>query len=295
MATKKASPAAGENKPAKIKISDLSSKPLALSNPKHIAEFSSVLKTYITTNGLSCLIQGKEYAMVDGWKFAAINFGLAVVCKKPIRINAPGAINYNLYEKYVFVEGNGNQARQVERERIYYSGSDEKLVSQLRAKREPFRMALVELCTYECEADLISLKTGAIIGYGYALCSNGEIKKASFDEYAIASMAQTRAVGKTVKNLLGFIMNAAGFEGTPAEELEEDMIKKSNDDPEDPEATARKVAEGLDPSTVQMIKECKTLDELKVFWDKNNHMHGDHQFQDVIFARKAELTKKPGA
>lgn len=294
MATKKISPAAGDNKPAKIKISDLSSKPLALSNPRHIADFSSVLKTYITTNGLSCLIQGKEYAMVDGWKFAAINFGLAVVCKKPIRINPPGAINYNLFEKYIFIEGKGTQAKQVERERIYYSGSDEKLISQLRAKREPFRMAMVELCTYECEAELISLKTQAIIGYGYALCSNSEIKKSSFDEYAIASMAQTRAVGKTVKNLLGFIMNAAGFEGTPAEEIDADMISKMDDEPKDPEATARKVDEGLDLATMQSIKECKNLDELKFFWDKNDHMHSDNQFQEAIFARKAEL-KNPGA
>lgn len=233
--------------------------------------------------------------MVDGWKFAAINFGLAVVCKKPERINLPGAINYNLYEKYIFIEGKGAQARQVERERIYYSGSDEKLVAQLRAKREPFRIALVELCTYECEAELISLKTGAVIGYGYALCSNGEIKKASFDQYAIASMAQTRAVGKTVKNLLGFIMNAAGFEGTPAEEIDADMITPAGEAPLDPEATARGVDDGLDLPTMQEIKECATIDALKFFWDKNQHLHGNDQFIEAINIRKLELQKKPGA
>ena len=52
-------------------------------------------------------------------------------------------------------------------------------------------------------------------------CSNEEQKKHTFDEYAIESMAQTRAEGKAWRMLLAWMMKAAGFEQTPAEEMEE--------------------------------------------------------------------------
>lgn len=73
---------------------------------------------------------------------------------------------------------------------------------------------------YSCECDIINIHTQTKLSYGFAICSNIESKKKSFDEYAIASMSQTRAIAKAYRNLLGFIMNAAGFEATPAEEAE---------------------------------------------------------------------------
>jgi len=54
---------------------------------------------------------------------------------------------------------------------------------------------------------------------GYALCSSSESKKSSFDEYALLSMAQTRAIGKGYRNLIGWVMKLAGYEGTPMEEI----------------------------------------------------------------------------
>ena len=58
-----------------------------------------------------------------------------------------------------------------------------------------------------------------VVGKGYAVCSNKENKKKNFDEYAILSMAQTRAIGKAYRNKIGFIMKLAGFQATPAEEM----------------------------------------------------------------------------
>lgn len=58
-----------------------------------------------------------------------------------------------------------------------------------------------------------------LISTGYALCSNKEAIKAKFDEYAILSMAQTRAIGKAYRNKLGWVMKLAGYEGTPSEEM----------------------------------------------------------------------------
>lgn len=63
-----------------------------------------------------------------------------------------------------------------------------------------------------------------IITKGYAMCSNKEKGKESFDEYAIASMAQTRAIGKSYRGLLGWLMKMAGYEATTAEEMDEKYV-----------------------------------------------------------------------
>jgi hypothetical protein len=58
------------------------------------------------------------------------------------------------------------------------------------------------------------------MGRGIAICSNKEAIKRNFEEYAIASMAQTRAEGKAYRMLLSWLISAAGYETTPAEEAD---------------------------------------------------------------------------
>jgi hypothetical protein len=79
---------------------------------------------------------------------------------------------------------------------------------------------------YQAKVELIDLRNGHIVGSGYAICSNGEPSKKYYQEYAIASMAQTRAVGKAYRTILSWIIKAAGYEPTPAEEMktEDDII-----------------------------------------------------------------------
>lgn len=76
---------------------------------------------------------------------------------------------------------------------------------------------------YEAFVEVIRLTDSVVLSRGYAVCSNKENSKRRFDEYAIASMAQTRAIGKAYRNILAWLMKAAGFEATPAEEM--DFIK----------------------------------------------------------------------
>lgn len=73
---------------------------------------------------------------------------------------------------------------------------------------------------YRCTVELKRLSNNEVIGTGIAICSNKEYSKKKFDEYAILSMAQTRAIGKAYRNLLAWLMKAAGFEATPAEEMD---------------------------------------------------------------------------
>jgi hypothetical protein len=60
---------------------------------------------------------------------------------------------------------------------------------------------------------------GRTVGAAEAMCSKSESTWRNRDDYAIRSMAQTRAVSKALRLPLGFIMELAGYSATPAEEL----------------------------------------------------------------------------
>jgi len=86
-----------------------------------------------------------------------------------------------------------------------------------------------DVVKYGCGVDLIRISTGDKVGYGYGICSNAEPSKRTFQEYAIASMAQTRGVAKAYRNMLAWLIKAAGFEPTPAEEMEEILDAKETE------------------------------------------------------------------
>ncbi|MGV3504155.1 MAG: hypothetical protein ACO1O1_10630 [Adhaeribacter sp.] len=73
---------------------------------------------------------------------------------------------------------------------------------------------------FQAKVNLFNLRTEQIVGAGFAICSNKEQGKKFYQEFAIASMAQTRAIGKAYRNALAWIIRAAGYEPTPAEEMD---------------------------------------------------------------------------
>jgi hypothetical protein len=83
---------------------------------------------------------------------------------------------------------------------------------------------------YQAHVKLLDLKSGNQVGSGFAICSNKEGGKRYYQEFAIASMAQTRAIGKAYRNILAWIIRAAGYEPTPAEEM--DFLMPSNQAPQ---------------------------------------------------------------
>lgn len=65
---------------------------------------------------------------------------------------------------------------------------------------------------------------GALVGAAIARCTRDEKnwdmrKGVRVDDYALMSMAQTRATSKALRMPLGYVMQLAGFEATPAEEI----------------------------------------------------------------------------
>jgi len=73
---------------------------------------------------------------------------------------------------------------------------------------------------YQAKVTLYDLRRGVTVGAGFAVCSNKESGKKFYQEFAIMSMAQTRAIGKAYRNILAWIIRAAGYEPTPAEEMD---------------------------------------------------------------------------
>jgi hypothetical protein len=73
---------------------------------------------------------------------------------------------------------------------------------------------------YQAKVNLLDLRSQQIVGAGFAICSNKEQGKRYYQEFAIASMAQTRAIGKAYRNILAWIIRAAGYEPTPVEEMD---------------------------------------------------------------------------
>jgi len=80
---------------------------------------------------------------------------------------------------------------------------------------------------YRAEVSLRDAETGNVVGYGVAICSNKEAGKKNFDEYAVASMAQTRAIGKAYRMKIGWLLKVAGYETTPAEEMDTVKAKEA--------------------------------------------------------------------
>ncbi len=75
---------------------------------------------------------------------------------------------------------------------------------------------------WKANAEIRQIADGKVVGRGSAICSSKEIKagkQVRFDEYAVLSMSQTRAIGKAYRNLIGWVMKLGGYESAPAEEM----------------------------------------------------------------------------
>ncbi len=111
--------------------------------------------------------------------------------------------------------------------------------------------------------------TGAVVGRGDSMCLRSEQRWAKADEYAIRSMAQTRATSRALKGPLGFVMKLAGFESTPAEEMMAEM--KTPAPKKDKAAAMRTRIKEISVEADALRGETKTADEVtaavKATWD----------------------------
>lgn len=132
---------------------------------------------------------------------------------------------------------------------------------------------------YRAEVSLRD-KEGNVVGYGMALCSNKEHGKTGFDEYAVASMAQTRAVGKAFRMKIGWLLKVAGYETTPAEEM--DAVKEAQV-VEENKPTMREIS-----YAISSLEQATSIEDLRIIWSSL----GKLQKVPEIVAKTNELKAK---
>lgn len=71
---------------------------------------------------------------------------------------------------------------------------------------------------WEARAEVVD-GAGRVVGAGEGMCLRTEKRWRDADEYAIRSMAQTRAISRSLSSVLRHVIVLAGYEGTPAEEM----------------------------------------------------------------------------
>jgi hypothetical protein len=76
----------------------------------------------------------------------------------------------------------------------------------------------VDVVGWEAAAVVID-SSGARIGRAEAQCLRNEAAWRNREDFALRSMAQTRAQAKALRSVLGFIVVLAGYEATPADEM----------------------------------------------------------------------------
>ena len=129
------------------------------------------------------------------------------------------------------------------------------------------------------------------VGYGVAICTNREPGKQNFAEYAVASMAQTRAVGKAYRMKIGWLLKVAGYETTPAEEMvpEAEVVVKPPivDDPKSAKPSIRDISYAKD-----RLEMAKDMNELKsVFVSLSEDIRNNKEIVACKDAMKIKLEK----
>ena len=77
---------------------------------------------------------------------------------------------------------------------------------------------------FEATADALLVSTGQVISSAEAMCLDDETKWSEKPLFQLKSMAQTRACAKALRNVLAWVVVLAGYQGTPAEEMEDVQI-----------------------------------------------------------------------
>ena len=147
---------------------------------------------------------------------------------------------------------------------------------------------------YMATCEVRNITTGQLVATGIALCSNAEKTKRFFDEYAILSMAQTRAIGKAYRNLLAWLMKAAGFEATPAEEMDFARDEAPTKKPKVVEVVAEEIPVEVDRDAI--IKDIQAVARMKdltdIFFSNKEYIEKDQQLMKLMTAKKESLTTK---
>jgi hypothetical protein len=127
-------------------------------------------------------------------------------------------------------------------------------------------------------------RAGEIVGAAEAECLRSEKTWANRDDYALRSMAQTRATSKALRQPLGFVMQLAGFNPTPAEEMPRpERVSRQKTDL--PGSTFEEIFDDPEPTVAVTAAQKKKLDVLVGTLREAGRLHTEHLYAAVAKMR----------
>lgn len=128
---------------------------------------------------------------------------------------------------------------------------------------------------------------GQLVGAAESQCDHSEERWRDADEYALRSMAQTRATGRALKGPLGFVFALAGYETTPAEEMPVDEKPRMNEKLGHAPAEAEESITGLRLATDAQMRRMFALFNERGFTGRDERL----AFSTTILGRPIESAK----
>lgn len=179
---------------------------------------ANALKDVVEKQQLYSMITGKKYVKVEGWNTLGALMG---VFPEVVSVEKLPARTVKLFQIQQTKGKKNYQTGQWENYTVltllnpaFYDPSDVKMKKVGEVDFEEI--------AYKAVVMLKRAGDGQKVSQAEAFCSNLEESKMKNDEYAINSMAQTRATGKAFRIAFSWIMAMAGYEATPAEEMPAD-------------------------------------------------------------------------
>lgn len=168
------------------------------------AKIATAFKSVVDQQGLSTRIGSKDHVEIEAWQTLATLLGCAPIVRWTRRVEDPETgkperIEYEVHVKdyeWVAPEGGGKKQKRVKAERDY------------------------TVSGYNWEAYCEVLKDGILIASAESMCGREEDKWANDPDFALRSMAQTRAQSRAISAAARWVTTLAGFAGTPAEEMD---------------------------------------------------------------------------
>jgi hypothetical protein len=183
-------------------------------------KIATQLKDIVLKQNLFTEINGKNHVHVEGWTTLGAMLGVFPEVVRLERIDKGATIDGYLVEVSVWNKyKKAHEAKEKFVKQALYSKKTMKIIPDEQGND----LRHIDEIKYVAEVVLVTLG-GQRIGRAMSMCSNLEEGKLIKDEYSIASMAQTRTVGKAFRLPFSWIMTLAGYAATPFEDREETTL-----------------------------------------------------------------------
>lgn len=251
----------------------------------HSKAISEEFVKIVDGQSLFTQISDKKHVHVDGWSMLGILLGIFPYIESVERINIGQEFDVVLIKKEKSFKNKDN---------TWTKKTYENWIPKDRIKTTEvaIKEAHAKEIAYKAKVTLKTLK-GQVVGAVESICSNREDGKLDNEEYAINSMAQTRAVGKAFRLSFGWIARVAGYDSTPFEEVDNLYPDRDVEPPHASQAILENIREIIDAvKTEEDYK--RAVKELQKFnGDLKNQ--GDKDYLRSLLQEKQAMLKQEKA